>query len=102
MDQDEKPRSAVELALERLRKKDTDSGVVGRTITEEQKTAIAEARSLHASKVAELEIMHRSKMTGIFDPSERGRAEDDYRREMQRLNDTLEAKVQKMRATGVD
>jgi hypothetical protein len=100
MDQDEKPKSAVELAMERLRKKDTDSGVVGRTITEEQKTAIAEARSLHASKIAELEIMHRSKMAGIFDPAERGRAEDDYRREMQRLNDTLETKVQKMRATG--
>jgi hypothetical protein len=100
MSSDDKPKSAVELALERLRKKDTDSGVVERTITDEQKTAIAEARSVHASKVAELEIMHRSKMAGIFDPAERARVEDDYRRELQRLNDNLETKVQKMRATG--
>jgi hypothetical protein len=74
--------------------------VVERAITDEQKTAIAEARSVHASKVAELEIMHRSKMAGIFDPAERARVEDDYRRELHRLNDNLETKVQKMRATG--
>lgn len=97
---DDRPRSAVELALERLRKKDTDRGIAARAITDEQKTAIAEARSVHASKVAELEIMHRSKVAGIFDPEARARADDDYRRELQRLNDNLETKVQKMRAEG--
>ncbi len=86
--------------MERLRKRDADSGVVERAVTDEQKTAIAEARSVHASKVAELEIMHRSKMAGIFDPEARARAEDDYRRELQRLNDNLERTVQKMRAKG--
>jgi len=97
---DDKPKSAVELAMERLRKKDTDNGVVERVVTDEQKAAIAEARSVHASKVAELEILHRSTMIGLFDPAERTRVEDEYRRELQRLNDNLETKLQKMRDRG--
>ena len=83
--------------MERLRQRDADSGVVEVPPTEEQKAAIAEARSLHASKVAELEILHRSKMSGVFDPAERGKAEDDYRRELHRLNDDCERKIGKIR-----
>jgi hypothetical protein len=55
---------------------------------------------VHASKVAELEILQRSKMRAVFDPAERERAEDDYRRELQRLNDDLERKVNSIRAKG--
>lgn len=94
---DDKPKSALEIAMERLRQKDAESGVVGRPPTGAQKTAIAEARSLHASKVAELEILHRSKLAGVFDPAERGQAEDGYHRELQRLNDDCERKVRKIR-----
>ena len=97
MAEDDKPKSAVELALERLRQKDADSGVVERPPTDEQKAAIADARSLHASKVAELEILHRSRIAGIFDPAERVAAEDEYRRELVRLNDDLERKIGKLR-----
>ena len=97
MSTDDKPKSAIELAMERLRKKDTDSGVVERQVTEEQKAAIAEARSLYASKVAELEILHRSKVAGLLDPADRALVEDEYRRELQRLNDGLERKVGKIR-----
>ena len=43
--------------MERMRQKDADSGVVDRPPTDEQKAAIADARSLHASKLAELEIL---------------------------------------------
>ena len=97
---DDKPRSAVELAMERMRKKDVDSGVVERTVTDDQKAAIAEARSVHASKVAELEILHRATMAGIFDPADRSRVEDDFRRELHRLHDGLERKVEQIRAKG--
>ena len=98
---DEKPKSALELAMERLRKQDADSGVVDTPVTGEQKAAIAEVRSLHASKVAEFEILHRGKMGTVFDSAERGQAEDDYRRQLQRLHDDLERKVGKIR-TKVD
>ena len=69
MSTDEHPKSAVELAMERLRQKDADSGVVETQVTEQQKAAIAEARSLHASKVAELEILHRAKIGHRARPS---------------------------------
>ena len=84
MSTDDKPKSAVELAMERLRRKDADSGVTERPTTDEQKAAIAEARNLHASKVAELEILHRSKVAGLFDPAERAQADEAYRRDLAR------------------
>jgi hypothetical protein len=100
MTTDDAPKSAVELAMERLRKKDADSGVAERPTTDEQKALIAEARNLHASKVAELEILQRSKMAGLFDPAERGQAEDAYRRDLARLHDDLERKIAKVRGSG--
>ena len=93
----DKPKTALEIALERLRQRDADSGVVDKPPTEEQKMAIAEVRLVHSAKVAELEILHRAKLAGIFDPADRAKAEDDYRRELLRLNDDREKKVGKIR-----
>jgi hypothetical protein len=53
------PKSAYELAMERLRKKDLEAGVVDRPLTDEQKAAIADARKFYEAKVAEREILHR-------------------------------------------
>ena len=92
----DRPKSAVELAMERLRQKDSESGVVGRAPTDEQKAAIAEARSLHASKVAELESAP-LKLASVFDPAERVQAEEGYRRDLSRLNEDLERKIGKIR-----
>jgi hypothetical protein len=100
MTTDDKPKSAVELAMERMRQKDADSGIVERPPTDEQKAAIAEARSLHASKVAELEILQRSKIMGLYDPAERAQADEAYRRDLTRLHDDLERKIAKIRNTG--
>ena len=97
MSTDERPKSAVELAMERLRKRDADSGVTEQSTTDEQKALIAEARSLHASKVAEAEILHRSKVVALVDPQERAQAEELYRRDLQRLHDDLERKIAKVR-----
>lgn len=94
---DDRPKSALELAMDRLRQKDADSGLVDTPPTERQKTDIADARSLHASKVAELEILNRSKLARIYDPAEREQAESEYRRDLQRLHDDLERKVRKIR-----
>lgn len=100
MSTDDTPKSAVELAMERLRKRDSDSGVAERPTTDQQKAEIAEARNLHASKVAELEILHRSKVARVFDPAERGQVEDAYRRDLTRLHDDLERKIAKIRSLG--
>jgi hypothetical protein len=94
---DDAPKSALELAMERLRQKDATAGGPPSPITDEQKAAIAEARSLHASKIAELEILQSAKMRGVFDPAERSTGEAEYRREVQRLNDELDRKVGRIR-----
>ena len=41
------PKSAFELAMERLRQKDQDEGVVERPLSNEQKAAIAEVRKVY-------------------------------------------------------
>jgi hypothetical protein len=96
------PRTAFEIAMARLKQKDADSGLVERPPTEEQKAAIAEARSVHASKVAEFEILHRSQLAGTFDPSDRQRLEDDYHDQLRRLNEECERKVRKIRQSTGD
>ncbi len=53
------PKTAYELAMERLRQKDQEGGRVERPLTDEQKAAIADARRVHDAKVAEREILHR-------------------------------------------
>jgi hypothetical protein len=56
---DSGPKSAYELAMERLRQKDKEGGVVERPLNDEQKKAIADARRVYEAKVAEREILHR-------------------------------------------
>jgi hypothetical protein len=53
------PKSAYELAMERLRQKDQEGGVVERPLSDAQKAAIAEARRVYGAKMAEREILHR-------------------------------------------
>jgi len=55
----EGPKSAYELAMERLRQKDREAGVEERPLTDQQKTAIAEARQVYQARMAEREILHR-------------------------------------------
>src|SRR5512147_2149071 len=57
---DERPKTAYELAMERLARKDQDAGGASRPLTDAQKAAIAEARQLHQSRVAEREILHQA------------------------------------------
>jgi hypothetical protein len=59
MSNDDGPKTAYELAMERLRRKDREEGVVERPLTDEQKAAITEARKVYEAKVAEREILHR-------------------------------------------
>lgn len=87
--------------MERLKKRDADRGVVDKPLTDAQRGEIAEARSIHAAKVAQLEILQRSKVIAVFDLAERDRLDAEYRDERRRINEDLERKVDKIRgATG--
>ena len=91
------PKSAFELAMERLRQKDAESGVVEQKLTDEQKAAIAEARSIYEARVAERQILHRDKRLMTYDPAEIEKMEDEYRRDMERFATDRDAKIRRIR-----
>jgi predicted nuclease with RNAse H fold len=91
------PKSAYEIAMERLRRKDVEEGVAEREVSEEQKEAIAEARRVYTAKAAEAEILHKSAMMTIFDPEERMKLEQQHRRDLERLQTDLDRKLARIR-----
>src|SRR4051812_31211718 len=54
------PKSAIDIVMERLRRKDAESGTEQQTLTDAQRSAIAEVRRIYEAQVAERRIMHRS------------------------------------------
>src|SRR5262245_32723080 len=91
------PKSAFELAMERLKKKDAEEGVVEHKLTDAQKAAIAEARSIYEARVAERQILHREKRLTTFDPAAVEVLEEEYRRDMERFDYERDAKIKKIR-----
>jgi hypothetical protein len=92
------PKSAFDLVMERLRKKDAEAGVEEQTLTDDQRAAIAEARSVYESRVAERRIMHQSAILGIFDPAERDEREAELRRDLERFAYDRDAKIKQIRS----
>ena len=92
----EEPKSAFELAMERLRKKDAEAGVHEQRLTDVQKAEIAEARSVYASRVAERQIMHRSAVLTTMDPQEREKLDEEYRRDLDRFASDRDAKIRRI------
>ena len=94
---DQAPKSAFELAMERLKKQDADAGIVEQKLTEQQKAAIAEARSVYEARVAERQILHRDKQLMTADPQAFEVMEQEYRRDMERFANDRDAKIRKIR-----
>ncbi|HET7216664.1 MAG TPA: hypothetical protein VFJ02_01390 [Vicinamibacterales bacterium] len=92
------PKSAYELAMEKLKKKDADAGIQEQVLTDAQRAAIAEARSVYESRVAERRIMHRSAVAGIFDPAELEERNTEMRRDLERFESELDAKIRRIRS----
>ena len=91
------PKSAYELAMERLRQKDAERGVVTGPVSDAQKAKIAEVRQVAEARLAELKILHQSALAGAFDPIAREALESEYRRDVQRATDDRERKIAKIR-----
>lgn len=91
------PKSALELVMERLRRKDAEAGVEEQKLTDAQKAAIAEARSVHDAKVAERQILHRSTLAKTFDPQEHEKLDEEYRRDLDRFASDRDAKIRRIR-----
>jgi len=91
------PKSAYELAMERLRKKDAEQGVVEQKLSDAQKAAIAEARSVYEARVAERQILHREKQLTTVDPAAGEVLDQEYRRDLERFAYDRDAKIKKIR-----
>ena len=91
------PKSALDIVMERLRKKDAEAGVEQRALTDAQRTAIAEARSVYDAQVAERKIMHQSTVSGIFDPAELEQRDSELRRDLDRFERERDEKIKRIR-----
>jgi hypothetical protein len=96
---DEAPKSALELAMERLKKKDAEQGISERALTDDQKNEIAEVRKTYGAKLAQEEILFKSKAQGLLDPDSRQALEDNYRRDVERINHERDRKIEKIRGS---
>jgi len=93
------PKSALELAMERLKKQDAEAGIEQTTLTDAQRAAIAEARSIYEARVAERRIMHQSQIAAIFDPQELELHREHLVRDLAQFETDRDAKIRTIRNT---
>jgi hypothetical protein len=89
----EGPKSAYELAMERLRQKDREAGVEERPLTDEQKAAIAEARRIYQARMAEREILHQDALQKAQSREEVEKLESELARDRDRLANDRDRKI---------
>ncbi len=97
---DDRPlKSAYELAMERLRRKDEAEGVASsKPLDSEQKERIAELRREAQAKLAEMEILHRKDLAAAGDDPEKVRdLEEKYRIDRARVEGRVEDEIEKVR-----
>jgi hypothetical protein len=97
---DNAPKSAYELAMERLRQKDKEGSVEERPLTAKQKAGIAEARQFHQAKVAEREILHQAALAAARTHEEIDKLNEELRRDRERLANDLDRKIAEIRGDG--
>ena len=82
---DDAPKSAFELAMQRLRQKDKEANVDERPLTDAQKAAIAEVRQVFTAKTAEREILHRAALRKAATREEVELLNENLRRDLERM-----------------
>ena len=98
MSEDDAPKSAYEIILERLQKKDREEGVEERPLSAEQRSRIAELRKVYEARLAEREILYQSARRKAGDLEELDRLEEEYRRDRERLASERDRKMDEVRA----
>lgn len=97
MSDDGSPKSAYELALERLRRKDREAGIEERPLTDTQRERIAELRRVYDARLAEREILHQGELRRARDVEQRDQLEEQYQRERERLTAERDRKLEEVR-----
>lgn len=96
------PKSAWEIALEKLQKQDRERGETGpASLSAGQKKSIAEIRARFQARMAEAEILHRSNQAkAAGDAAALEKLEEEFRIERRRIEDQREREVAKTRSGG--
>lgn len=100
---DDAPKSAFELAMARLRKKDAETGEGIRELTAAQKEEIAEVRRVYDAKMAEADIMKRPKLPAGLPAELREQVDllnEQFMRERDLLAAERDAKIEEIRNRG--
>ena len=98
------PKSAYELAMEKLRQQDRDRGEEGPSaLTDAQKKAIAEIRRKAQARLAEMEILHTSERAKTLanpevTPEAIEKMEENYALERRRVDEQMETEIRAARA----
>jgi hypothetical protein len=90
------PKTAYELAMERLQAADP-AGKKQRPLTAKQKEAIAQVRNAATARLAEREILFKDAMKTVVDPAEREKAESNYLTDRRRIDEDCEKQVEAIR-----
>jgi hypothetical protein len=93
--EDEAPKTAYEIILERLQRKDREAGVEQQQLSEEQRTRIAELRRVYEAKLAEREILHHAALRKAGgEPEAVEQLEQEYRRDRERIASERDRKIE--------
>lgn len=93
------PKSAWEIALEKLEKQDRERGAAGPgPLSDDQKKAIAALRQRFQAKLAEAEILHHDhRHKALDDPEAIAKAEEEYRIERRRIEEQRDREIERVR-----
>ena len=98
MAEDDAPKSAYEIILERLKREDREAGVEDRPLSGQQRERIAELKKVYEAKLAEREILHQSSLRkAAHDPEAVERLENEYRRDRERVGSERDRKIEAAR-----
>lgn len=100
---DDRPKSAYEIALEKLKERDRERGESApAALSDEQKKKIADVRRIHEARLAEREILHRSdKEKLLSDPEgaeKLAKLEENYQRDRRRMDEQRDRDIEAARS----
>ena len=96
------PKSAYELAMEKLKRQDEAAGVETVELTPAQIDGIAEARKTYAARVAECRILHQSALAGAADVQALQEIEANHRRDLARFASDRDKRIERIRRGETD
>lgn len=102
MSDDDAPKSALELAMARLRKKDAEAGIDDTPLSDAKKAAIAEVRQVYAARRAQAEIMHKASLASARDVEGLARLNEEFARDTDRMSRELDEKIAAIRRRSDD